>query len=188
MILERLDRGVATDSWFAMFPTMCETHLVTPSSDHAPLLFHASNKKMRMRGYKKSFRFENMWVRHEGCAEVVKEAWQQEQIANLEDLAKGLENCGKLLNKWNREVFGNIQVSLKQKEKELEELLTSVIRTKDVNAITTCRNEMHELAMREEILWKQRAKTMWLKEGDKNTKFFHGVASSRRRNNRIEKN
>ena len=62
MILERLDRGVATNSWFAMFPTVCETHLVAPTSDHAPLLFHASNKQVRMGGYKKSFRFENMWV------------------------------------------------------------------------------------------------------------------------------
>ena len=117
MILERLDRGVATDSWFAMFPTVCETHLVAPISDHAPLLFHLSNKQWKMRGNKKSFRFENMWMRHEGCAEVIKEGWQHERISNIEELAKGLENCGKLLNRWNKEVFGNIQVRLRQKKK-----------------------------------------------------------------------
>lgn len=39
----------------------------------------------------------------------------------------------------------------------------------------------------EEGLWKQRSKIKWLKEGDKNTRFFHMMATSKRKKNKIHK-
>ena len=37
------------------------------------------------------------------------------------------------------------------------------------------------------MYWRQRAQTHWLKNGDRNTKFYHAFASERRRRNRIKK-
>lgn len=34
-------------------------------------------------------------------------------------------------------------------------------------------------------MWKQRAKDFWVKEGDRNTRYFHQVASGRKKHNRI---
>ena len=42
-----------------------------------------------------------------------------------------------------------------------------------------------ELSMLEEDIWRQRAKIKWETEGDRNTKFFHTLATSAKRSNNI---
>lgn len=47
--------------------------------------------------------------------------------------------------------------------------------------------ELDSLLAKEEIYWKQRSRTNWLKHGDRNIKVFHGKANQRRKWNYIEK-
>jgi hypothetical protein len=42
------------------------------------------------------------------------------------------------------------------------------------------------MILREQLFWRQKLRELWLKEGDKCTKFFHRVANSNRRNNSID--
>jgi hypothetical protein len=46
--------------------------------------------------------------------------------------------------------------------------------------------ELDDLLEKEEMWWSQRAKTLWIAHGDKNTKFFHQKANHRRRKNNID--
>ena len=47
------------------------------------------------------------------------------------------------------------------------------------------RSEVENLLSLEEILWRQKSRMLWIKEGDNNTKFFHKMANSRRRFNHL---
>ena len=46
-------------------------------------------------------------------------------------------------------------------------------------------DQFRHVLFQKEIKWKQRSRNTWLEAGDRNTKFFHSIASARRRVNRV---
>ena len=47
-------------------------------------------------------------------------------------------------------------------------------------------NDFIRWALLEEVHWRQKSREIWLKEGDRNTGFFHKVVNSHRRGNHIK--
>ncbi|OMO57673.1 reverse transcriptase [Corchorus capsularis] len=50
----------------------------------------------------------------------------------------------------------------------------------DSSDLDFCQKELNNLLQQEEVMWCQRSKSLWLRDGDRNTGYFHTVASSRR--------
>ncbi|KAA3472636.1 reverse transcriptase [Gossypium australe] len=67
----------------------------------------------------------------------------------------------------------------------LRELGNCEISEDVLKEITGIKIELNLEAEKEEIYWEQRARTNWLKMGDKNTVFFHKSASNQRRKNKV---
>lgn len=85
---------------------------------------------------------------------------------------------------------GGISNEFKNKIQNCRMMLRKLRSRRDVEGIqnyNAARWEYMKLLDQQEVYWKQRSKQFWLQEGDKNTRFFHKYASTRRKNNRIEK-
>eukprot|EP00253_Pinus_taeda_P036591 PITA_36591 len=93
------------------------------------------------------------------------------------------------IKRWNTNTFGHI---LKEKEliiqeiKQTQQKIISEGRSEELaQKEQDMESKLLEREKQEEVLWRQKSRIRWLKEGEKNTKFFHKSTVQRRMRNQI---
>lgn len=168
---------VATVQWSQLFPQAYVNHLPRIHSDHAPILLRTQGKQHNQH----RFKMENWWLTQEGFQQAWEQAWVD---SRGESWTVRMETVRRRMTAWAREIqtpqnrLHTIQLRLQTLQIEHPTLQSP----EEENMLLTAYNKAEEDLTE---YWRQRSRLQWQTEGDKNTAFFHMVATNRRRTNLI---
>ncbi|CAL9024686.1 unnamed protein product, partial [Prunus brigantina] len=184
IIWKRLDRGLSNIAWRLLFPEAHLSHLPRVNSDHCPVMVRISSAHLPDKDCV-PFRFQAMWFTHPEFSEFITDLWQSN---NGDAVIKSAGLVSPLVS-WNRQVFG----CLFRKKRRLLARLESIQRNLCLGFnpyLSTLESELateyNLILEQEELFWLQKSRNTWLKEGDRNTHFFHLSTVIRRRRNKLE--
>ncbi|XP_074293707.1 uncharacterized protein LOC141620842 [Silene latifolia] len=103
------------------------------------------------------------------------------------DLVEALNESAAELQAWKRVSIGKIVKSIASKRSQIARLNEGGRSIEDVRKRRKLVKEVADLCRQEEQFWRQISRALWLKDGDKNTSFFHKQAGQRKAKNFISK-
>ena len=122
--------------------------------------------------------------------EIVKVSWQTPIAGNsMVSLHKKLKRLKQVLRDFNKAQFAGLPEKVKEKRNELEVVQISNLSNKSsvemLDKERVLSKELHEMMIQEESFYRQKSRIQWLNERDLNTRFFHSMASLRKKQNTI---
>jgi hypothetical protein len=187
----RLDRVVANGMFSSMFEQCTVENIITTSSDHYAILISLERGSClgRERPVQHSFKYEAMWLRAPDYKEVLEKAWSEGNNGQrpLHATWSNLNRVAGSLKDWSRATFGSVRKEIRKLEGRLRYIRGQILSDATVEEEREVERQLCELFEREEIMARQRSRVEWLREGDRNTAFFHARASARRRTNKIDR-
>ena len=168
--------------WKLCYPEATISYLARINSDHCLFLL-SLYPNLGQRGVR-PFRFQPVWLSHDGFSNIVKEAWE----GNHHNVCHAINSFTNKAKIWNNKIFGNIfwkKRNLTARLVGVEKALANAPSQRLINIHKFLLGELEKILDLEEELWGMKARTNWLIQGERNTTFFHISTLNRRSNNQI---
>jgi len=178
----RLDRGLCNAAWRVHFPNGEVRHLIQAGSDHCPLLISTGGFVDSGR-LNKPFRFQAAWTTHPQFEAVIQTNW-----STSHHLVPKLHNLALALSCWNKASFGNLFQRKRKLWARIEGIQRRLAAGSSPHLLKLeqrLRQELDQTLDQLALLWIQRARVEQIRDGDRNTKYYHLSTVIRQRYNRV---
>lgn len=172
---------LVTLEWRKQFPVANQASLAKRGSDHRPVLIRLLSSQDEYRG---SFRFDKRFLHKPLIKETVAQAWNCSHASGGNGVSDKLRAYRKALSKWKRLNNFNSLDRIQVLQSELEILQSSSYPC--LRQMWYLKKKLVEAYREEESFWNPKCREKWLKEGDRNTKFFHDSVKANRVRNCVE--
>ncbi|XP_062007013.1 uncharacterized protein LOC133724332 [Rosa rugosa] len=184
---ERLDCGFQSTQWRECFPFSRVITLPPSDSDHWPLLIEVSVERLQPWRAHKCFRFEEPWHKYPKCTDIIKQCRAKPLTGNaMKQIGFKITNTGDQLLEWHIKEVDHNKAEMRVLQEKMNDIMSHPHTPLQYEEQRLLHVKYNALLAQEETYWRQRSKAFWLRDGDKNTAFFHRRASNRRSKNRIK--
>jgi hypothetical protein len=177
---ERLDRCLVNSEWCDVFPVsnVYNMPIFHCYSDHAAILLSTEGP---VRKIKKHFKFENWWLKEQDFQDYAKSMWNNSKNKSFSNRTNHLAGSLKIWCKKKKP----LQQKLDNLEEQIKQIQVLPWNDQDhiLEANLTTRYEQTMTKLTD--FYMQRAKKQWIKDGDRNTSFFHRAIVKRKKRNTI---
>ncbi|XP_050232935.1 uncharacterized protein LOC126681437 [Mercurialis annua] len=183
----KIDRCFLSPRVFSLWPNSDLKALPRCYSDHVPLLF---NSDAPINWGPKPFKSINAWWSHKDFSPFIAESWANiSRRLPSSNLVIKLRELRSVIKTWNREIFGDMNSKLLDTQLKISELESSAdfqdLNDEDGARLSTLYSEFHLISKNLDSLWHQKSRLNWHSHGDKNSKYFHAMASKHSNSNAI---
>jgi exonuclease III len=180
-IAARLDRFLVQSSFLLLGLTATSEILPHSVSDHKPIRIEIKTDQVHG---PIPFRFNPTWIQDKDFLLLVSKSWTSIVKGSAfyvwEEKLRRLKTALKTWAKGQANPITSRKEAQKQLENHQLEMENKEITQEGLQHEDRLQRQWHKACREEECYWRQKSRSLWLKEGDKNTSYFHKQAEARK--------
>jgi len=188
IVYEKLDRAIGRHDWFCQYPNSCVSTGPFTSSDHSYILLGTSTAQLPI--HKSLYQYHPHWSNYDDMRRIVRKNWMSRFSGTpMFRLTRKLHCIKRELKSWSKSKFSNFRHQVDKNTSRLHfvesKLITDPGNYRLNNWYFRLLKQREKLLLFHSRYWGKLPRKKWLVDGDRNSRYFHRAAHTRKRTNNI---